>query len=175
MGNQTVNKRAKWAVPDDVMMPVVSNMHVDLSRCCDNFVTYELELLRERCGPKYAGVPLDDIRRQAINLRKRGVLSPVDGHGPSVTPALSDEYKAILKSPEFRDYFIKLSELFGCRCAVCNNGGHIEPHHRTYERLGHEDTFDCIPVCRKCHKVCDTRRRRQAARPDDSPSMFLKQ
>ena len=32
---------------------------------------------------------------------------------------------------------------------------------RTYERLGHELDTDVILVCRKCHKPCDARRRRQ--------------
>lgn len=169
MGSLSVaNRRIDWAVPDEVLEPILSAMHVELGKCCDNFIDYEWDRVKEKCGPDYAGVPRDDIRRQGVNLRKKGVLSSVNGHGPSKARPLSEEYKAILKSVKFRAYFIEVCELFGNRCAVCNNGGHLDPHHRTYERLGNETGMDCIPVCRKCHKVCDIRRQRQANRPTEA-------
>ncbi len=173
MGNHSLtHAQGKPAIPDDILGPILSDMPRELEKCCDNFITYDWERIRQRCGVEFAGVPLDDLRRQGINLRKRGILRSVKGHGPSVAPKLSDEYKAVLASSEFRAYFDELCRIFGGRCAICNNGGHIEPHHRTYERLGREAEFDCIPVCRKCHKVCDPRRRRQAVRPQEPPLFF---
>ena len=163
------NSRKKWPIPDDILTPILSEMHKSLGKCCDNFIDYEWDLVKEQCGAEYAAAPREDVRRQGVNLRKRGVLGSVNGHGPGSRQPLSDEYKAVLRSAKFREYFDKVCQLFGGRCAVCNNGGKIEPHHRTYERLGCEEGMDCIPVCRKCHTPCDTRRRRQSQHPAERP------
>lgn len=156
--------RKKWAIPDAVLTPILSSLQRELKKCCDSFITYDWDRVKEGCGADYGSVPLDDIRRQSINLRKRGVVGAVRGIGASKTPALSKEYRDALKRPEFRAYFDVLKIMFSNRCAICNTGGKLEPHHRTYENLGNEEGFDCIPVCQKCHKVCDVRRRRQAGR-----------
>lgn len=36
-------------------------------------------------------------------------------------------------------------------CQVCNGGGLLDVHHRTYERRGHEDMADLTVLCRACH------------------------
>ena len=37
-------------------------------------------------------------------------------------------------------------------CQGCGRA-HVEYHHRTYERLGHEKLSDLVPVCRECHEA----------------------
>jgi hypothetical protein len=39
------------------------------------------------------------------------------------------------------------------RCQVCNAGGHVDTHHRTYERIGKEEDADIIVLCRACHTL----------------------
>lgn len=41
---------------------------------------------------------------------------------------------------------------FGHRCALCNSEDNLEPHHRTYERLGEEWPRDLTCLCRACHE-----------------------
>lgn len=41
----------------------------------------------------------------------------------------------------------------GERCQVCNAGGLLEVHHRTYERRGAELPGDLIVLCRSCHET----------------------
>lgn len=37
------------------------------------------------------------------------------------------------------------------RCQICNSAHGPEVHHRTYERLGHEDLADLTVLCGDCH------------------------
>ena len=41
----------------------------------------------------------------------------------------------------------------GYRCQVCNCGGLLDVHHRTYENKGYERWNDVIVLCRNCHQV----------------------
>jgi len=38
-----------------------------------------------------------------------------------------------------------------CLCQLCNQGGTLNVHHRTYERRGCEFLKDLIVLCRACH------------------------
>lgn len=160
-------------IPPEIICPIISRMHREKGYCCDNFIQYEWEQVREQCGPEYAGVPLDDVKRYGQNLRKASKLEPVNGHGATKMPELSQDYHEALKRPEFREIFAVVKALYDNRCAVCYCYGKLEPHHRTYERLGNELASDIIPVCRKCHKVCDVRRQRQMANGLGKPETLL--
>jgi hypothetical protein len=147
-------------VPNDLMVPVGATFTEDSGRCADNWTDSDIALLRAQLPTQYHAVPVDALRRQWINIRKRGTPGyRINGHGPEQTPPLSPEYKEALQLPAFREYFNALCAMFSNRCAICNTGGRLDPHHRTYDRLGSEEMFDCIPVCRKCHRLCDKRRR----------------
>ena len=37
------------------------------------------------------------------------------------------------------------------KCQLCNKGGVLDLHHRTYENLGNEEWKDIIVLCRPCH------------------------
>ena len=37
------------------------------------------------------------------------------------------------------------------RCQLCNSGGQLDVHHRTYENRGCEQWADLIVLCRPCH------------------------
>lgn len=41
----------------------------------------------------------------------------------------------------------------GNRCQLCNNDRSLQVHHRTYERVGHEDLKDLTVLCGKCHRA----------------------
>lgn len=38
------------------------------------------------------------------------------------------------------------------KCIVCGLSNNLQVHHRTYERLGHEDPGDVVTLCRVCHE-----------------------
>ena len=146
-------------IPKEVIVPILNSMHKELGKCCDSFITYEFETLRNRCGPAYAGVPLDDVRTQSINLRKKGVLQRVKGHGPE-TVKPNDELLAYYETSHWKSFRIKVMEFWEYRCAVCD-GPAKDVHHRTYKRLNCENMNDCIAVCRHCHKFADKQRQRR--------------
>jgi 5-methylcytosine-specific restriction endonuclease McrA len=39
------------------------------------------------------------------------------------------------------------------KCKVCNSGGELHVHHRTYENLGNERTTDLVVLCKRCHSL----------------------
>jgi len=59
-----------------------------------------------------------------------------------------------LASPEWLARRREALDRAGGRCQVCNRSdGILDTHHRTYERLGHEDPADLIVLCRSCHHL----------------------
>lgn len=67
----------------------------------------------------------------------------------------SFNYKEYLKSPEWKERSADAKKRAGYRCQVCNrsreDGIVLESHHRTYERVGHEDPSDITVLCDICH------------------------
>jgi hypothetical protein len=51
----------------------------------------------------------------------------------------------------------------GHRCQVCDADMHLDVHHRTYDRFGHEDPGDLTVLCRDCHRLYHERKK--AAEP----------
>ncbi len=47
------------------------------------------------------------------------------------------------------------AKLASCRyaCQICNSNDRLTVHHRTYERMGHEDLEDLTVMCRRCHGI----------------------
>lgn len=61
------------------------------------------------------------------------------------------DYRAYLRSAEWRAKREWALERAGHRCQVCNRTGSLEVHHRTYERLGAELPGDLIVLDDRCH------------------------
>lgn len=61
-------------------------------------------------------------------------------------------YKEYLKTPEWQKRRkAKLKEAKH-RCQLCNDGGTLNVHHRTYENRGNEPLSDLIVLCEPCHE-----------------------
>jgi DNA-directed RNA polymerase subunit RPC12/RpoP len=63
-----------------------------------------------------------------------------------------NNYKEYLQSDHWKNLSEETKRLAGYRCQVCNKGGELHTHHRTYERRGNEFQGDLIVLCAKCHK-----------------------
>lgn len=60
-------------------------------------------------------------------------------------------YREYLKTPEWLETRISKLKSASFRCQLCNVGGQLDVHHRTYERRGAEWSSDLIVLCRNCH------------------------
>lgn len=60
-------------------------------------------------------------------------------------------YSAYLQTPEWQARRAEALERARHRCQVCNSGGLLDVHHRTYERRGEERPEDLTVLCRRCH------------------------
>jgi len=56
-------------------------------------------------------------------------------------------YDKAISTPRWSGFARKVRDHWGNRCALCYADGPLEVHHRTYERLGHEELTDCIALC----------------------------
>jgi 5-methylcytosine-specific restriction endonuclease McrA len=63
-------------------------------------------------------------------------------------------YDAYLQTQHWKLVRQRALSMAGHRCQVCYAGSlPLNVHHRTYDRLGHEDPFDLIVLCRQCHSL----------------------
>ena len=76
----------KKLVPDDVLIPIGAQMTRELGSCADSWS--DSEITRYHCTQlpmEYRSVPVDELRRMHINIRKKGTEGyRTDGKGPSV-------------------------------------------------------------------------------------------
>jgi hypothetical protein len=164
-------------IPAEILAPIIQKITNELKQTVENWDEYQYERVKAELGPNWAHIPNADIRRQGGNLRRSGKVGPVGGgHGPGVSTGPPKEYRAYLQSKEWQAIAISCKAFYGFRCAICyvrpSDDNPLQAHHRTYERVpGRELPTDCIAVCKRCHKVCDVRRRREAKLPRN-PELF---
>lgn len=77
---------------------------------------------------------------------------------PIILSSRADELAAMpypdyLESAEWQERRKVMLKLADYRCQVCNGGGLLHVHHRTYERRGNEQPRDLIVLCEGCHKL----------------------
>lgn len=61
------------------------------------------------------------------------------------------DYHTYLNSPEWRTMRKRAFNHYGYLCNLCGRDDHLNVHHRTYERLGHERLSDLTILCQDCH------------------------
>lgn len=153
----------KPKIPYLVLVPVINDAMKESGLGVDALAasTRWKELIRERCGQKYAGVPLDDVQTLMVAARKRALTDSTrdKGHGKPVLKPLSAEYEAYMSSPEWKKKAKWFIERYDGHCCICRSRGPLEIHHNTYANFGNEQPDDCIPVCHPCHLICDRRRK----------------
>lgn len=66
----------------------------------------------------------------------------------------SDEYRNYLKSDEWRKKADSRLAFDGWKCQVCGKRA-TEVHHLTYVRLGHEELYDIVSLCKACHEKAE--------------------
>lgn len=62
------------------------------------------------------------------------------------------DYAVYLQSPEWRKRRDVAVKAAGGRCQLCYSAQFLQVHHRTYDRIGHEDSGDLTVLCARCHK-----------------------
>jgi hypothetical protein len=64
-----------------------------------------------------------------------------------------NDYQAYLSSEGWKAKRNMILNMWGNRCALCNEGGELHLHHRDYSRVGNEEVTDVIPLCKKHHEI----------------------
>lgn len=62
-------------------------------------------------------------------------------------------YAEYLRTPEWLARRRQAVQRARFRCNVCNSGGRLDVHHRTYERRGDERPSDLVVLCHDCHEM----------------------
>jgi hypothetical protein len=154
-------------VPDQYMIPIGARYTKELEKCADSWSDSEVAIMRAELPPEYHAVPLDELRRQWINLRKRAAEGfRLNGVGPSIgsrkrgLPPVDPRYAEYLNSEDWKRRRLEWLRYWG-GCCICNDSGkaaELNVHHRTYVRVGREEFKDCVVLCRNCHELFETKK-----------------
>jgi hypothetical protein len=60
-------------------------------------------------------------------------------------------YRRYIRSAKWFAFRKSYFEVVPEECVICGSKEHVNLHHRTYERLGHERFEDVVPLCRAHH------------------------
>lgn len=76
---------SQFIVPDDLMVPLGAKITQETGQCADSWTNSQLEYYRSMLPVQYQSVPLDALKIQWQNIRKRGKHEGyrTTGHGPS--------------------------------------------------------------------------------------------
>jgi 5-methylcytosine-specific restriction endonuclease McrA len=145
----------KFRIDPDVLLPIAIEWRRKLKTDPACWTDSEIEQIRAQCGPKWAHIPIDHIRHQLENMRRRAMLPRVGGnnHGKGKTPEPPKWYTEYLETPHWKKYAGTNKEFWDWKCALCYSPDNLQVHHRTYERLHEERLTDCITLCRRCHQA----------------------
>lgn len=72
------------------------------------------------------------------------------------------DYHKYIKTEAWRERAEAAKQRVGHRCQICNRPSSrvtLDVHHRTYERLGNEQSEDLTVLCRGCHELYEKNRR----------------
>jgi len=158
-------------IPKEILTPIVTRIQRERQCHAAYLATYDMELIRERCGSEWAGVPTDDVRRQCCNLRYAGHCGGV-APGPIYPEQLPSDMDEYYGTSEWEAKRKACYAFYGYRCAGCYiEGETLDAHHRTYVRFKHELPTDLIALWRPCHKLMDNRRRYSYWHMTDQPML----
>jgi hypothetical protein len=75
-------------------------------------------------------------------------------HPDLITPEKSykERYHEYLLSDDWKEIRANKLKEAGGRCQLCNKRGTMHVHHRTYDRVFHEQPRDLIALCGRCHR-----------------------
>ena len=162
-------------IPEDIILGPARRKKDELQKDPDKWTDYEVNQVRGECGTQYAGIPIENVRSQLVNMRRRGLLPKLKGNGKNCGQTRREkppqDYLDYLKTAHWKQHATKVKAYWGFKCALCCSSEKLDVHHRTYVNLGNEGDTDCIALCRKCHIAADKARKRQN-QTDDLDDLF---
>lgn len=72
---------------------------------------------------------------------------------------ISSQYKAYLRTPEWKSTRAAAIRRAQGRCQHCGTKDNLQVHHLNYERLYHELPEDLVVLCKTCHAQAHTKRK----------------
>lgn len=64
---------------------------------------------------------------------------------------MDNKYREYLISKKWEWYKKAIYHIYNNECYICGNKERLHVHHKTYDRLYHEDMDDLVLVCDNCH------------------------
>jgi hypothetical protein len=67
------------------------------------------------------------------------------------------KYREYLISKKWEGYKNAIHYIYNEECFICNSKEELQVHHKTYDRIYHEDLDDLVLVCSDCHECIHTK------------------
>jgi 5-methylcytosine-specific restriction endonuclease McrA len=83
---------------------------------------------------------------------ERGQVASIELANKKIRELRALPYKDYLQTDHWKSIKTAILQTYGFRCQICNGDGPLHVHHRTYERLGAEDSKDLTVLCKSCHE-----------------------
>lgn len=161
--------------PDDVKLPYNEKLHdlywwspLSVDDICRDWGVTRQQLLGaiqpllfgatcEACECQIAAHTRSDFFDLARELYAGSVICVACAKSDPERAARHDRqvmpYAEYLQTEEWATKRAQAVERAGWRCQVCNAGGRLHVHHRTYERRGNEEPGDLTALCEQCHDL----------------------
>lgn len=65
---------------------------------------------------------------------------------------MNEDYRAYLRSPEWRARRLEFLEDAEYQCQECGSNKKLQVHHLSYDNLGDETEDDVEVLCKECHE-----------------------
>lgn len=65
---------------------------------------------------------------------------------------MDNQYREYLISKKWEWYKKAIHHIYNDECYICNSCRELHVHHKTYERIYHEDLDDLVLLCKSCHE-----------------------
>jgi hypothetical protein len=141
-----------------------------LLSCCYNDENTPKELLRKMCEiyhKRYNNYTKNnsfinisnmlnshkEVFQQTVIEKESTGEKPIEFEEEPIVHLKTMPYKEYLQTDEWKKRREKHLKVANYKCQLCNSGGNLNVHHRTYERVGREDFMDLIVLCEKCHSL----------------------
>lgn len=84
--------------------------------------------------------------------KSSGLIRAIVARGGEFLIYMDIKYREYLISKKWEGYKNAIHYIYNDQCYICGSTKELHVHHKTYDRIYHEDLDDLILLCKYCHE-----------------------